>query len=220
MNFTDLDKAIMIGLIIGDGYLDNKGRLQVAHCTKQKEYCIYKAKLLHSVTGGKDIKVDRFSKTWIYQKNGVTIKTTNDEYYRFRRQSNSFLYFRELMYPNNKKIITREILDLMTPLSIALWWLDDGCLTEKYTYKNGNKIKCGYTLRLFTYMSKEENEIIQKYFLDKYDMKWNVVPADNAKDESQWMIRCGVNEGRKFLNIIRDVVLKNVPTMSYKVLNI
>ena len=104
MNFTELDKAIMIGLIIGDGYLDNKGRLQVAHCPQQKEYCIYKAKLLHSVTGGKDIKVDKFSKTWIYKKNDFEIKKSNNEYYRFRRQSNSFLYFRDLMYPNNKKI--------------------------------------------------------------------------------------------------------------------
>ena len=171
MNFTELDKAIMIGLIIGDGYLDNKGRLQVAHCTQQKEYCIYKAKLLHSVTGGKDIKVDKFSKTWTYKKNDVEIKVTNNEYYRFRRQSNSFLYFRDLMYPNNKKTITKEILDLMTPLSIALWWLDDGCLTVKYAYPDGKRVKCGYTLRLCTYASKEENELIQNYFLEKYNMK-------------------------------------------------
>jgi hypothetical protein len=33
------------------------------------------------------------------------------------------------------------------------------------------------------------------------------------------MLRCGVNEGRKFLNIIRDIVLK-IPCMAYKVLDI
>ena len=51
-------------------------------------------------------------------------------------------------------------------------------------------------------------------------MEWNVVKADGAKDDTQWMLRCGSIEGRKFLNIIRDYINKNVPSLSYKVINI
>jgi hypothetical protein len=51
-------------------------------------------------------------------------------------------------------------------------------------------------------------------------MEWNVVKADSAKDDTQWMLRCGTIEGRKFLNIIRDYINKNVPSLSYKVINI
>ena len=51
-------------------------------------------------------------------------------------------------------------------------------------------------------------------------MIWNVVKADGAKDNTQWMLRCGSNEGRRFLNIIREYIEKNVPSLAYKVINI
>lgn len=36
MKFTEYDKAIMIGLILGDGYISPKGRINVTHCEQQK----------------------------------------------------------------------------------------------------------------------------------------------------------------------------------------
>ena len=47
----------MIGLIIGDGTVTKDNKLRITHSYKQREYCTYKAKLLHSVFGGNDIKV-------------------------------------------------------------------------------------------------------------------------------------------------------------------
>lgn len=210
----------MIGLLLGNGYIDYKGRIAITHCEKQKEYIEYKAKLLHSVTGGKDIHVCQGNKISIYKKNDKIISEKKLTFYSFKKQSKDFIQFRELLYINNRKTITKEVLNLMNPVTIALWWMDDGCLTVKYTYPNGKRVKCGYNLRLCTYLSKEENELIQQYFIEKYNMKWNVVKADSAKDDTQWMLRCGVHEGRKFLDIIRNIILTKVPSMSYKVLNI
>ena len=48
--------------------------------------------------------------------------------------------------------------------------MDDGCLTEKHIYRNKERIKCGYTLRLYTYLTKKENELIREYFIKHYDM--------------------------------------------------
>jgi hypothetical protein len=44
-------------------------------------------------------------------------------------------------------------------------------------------------LRLATYVSKEENELIKQYFIDNYNMIWNVVKADGSNDK--YMLRCG-----------------------------
>ena len=74
MKYTKLDKAIMIGLTLGDGYLNPNGRLEVAHCEKQKDYCIFKAKLLHSVCGGKDIKVEEIQQEYTKKQNGFCYK--------------------------------------------------------------------------------------------------------------------------------------------------
>ena len=221
MKLTEKDKSILIGLLLGDGYIDDKGRIYIEHGEKQKDYCIYKAKLLHSVCGGKDIKVHEYIRNRSILKDKKQFKESTFVTYSFKKQSQSFIPIRQLLYDNNrKKYISAEILQYITEETLALWWMDDGCLTKKYTYQNGERKHCGYILRLCTYLPKEQNEIIQKFFEDKYQMKWNVVKADGAKDESQWMLRCGSIEGRKFLNIIRDYIIKNVPSLSYKVIDI
>jgi len=123
---------------------------------------------------------------------------------------------------DRRKHITDTVLSYLDTEAIALWWMDDGNVTPKYTYPNykTEKVLCGYTLRLFTYLSKEENLLIRKYFIDNYDMYWNVVPADGDKSGEKFMLRCGTTEGRKFLNIIREYIVKRVPSMAYKVINI
>ena len=221
MKLTEKDKSILIGLLLGDGYIDEKGRIQIEHGEKQKEYCIYKAKLLHSVCGGKDIKVHEYIRNRSILKDKKQFKESTFTTYSFKKQSQSFIPIRQLLYnENKKKYISEEIVKYLTPEAIALWWMDDGCLTKKYTYVDGEKKHCGYMLRLCTFLPKEQNEIIQKFFEDAYNMKWNVVKADGAKDDSQWMLRCGSIEGRKFLNIIREYIISNVPSLFYKVINI
>ena len=93
-------------------------------------------------------------------------------YYGIKKQSKHFKFIRKLLYPNDKKEFTSEVLSYLQPISIALWWMDDGCLSRR-KLKNGQP--GSYMLRLFTYTSKEETERIQKYFLDNYDVNWNVV---------------------------------------------
>lgn len=222
MKLTEKDMSILIGLLLGDGYIDDKGRIQIEHGEKQKEYCIYKAKLLHSVCGGKDIKVHEYIRNNSILKDKKQFKNSTFVTYSFKKQSKSFIQIRNLLYnkENRKKQINQSIIKYLSVESIALWWMDDGCLTKKYTYQNGEKKHCGYTLKLCTFLPKEQNKIIQKFFDEHYQMHWNVVPADGAKDDTQWMLRCGCTEGRKFLNIIREYITKNVPSMSYKVINI
>lgn len=217
MKFTEIDKAILIGLMIGDGYINENGRIKIQHGEKQKEYVEWKAKLLHSVCGGKDIKVHKYERIRSKRKDGKEWKHNEFTTYGIDKQSTSFKQFRELLYKNGKKTISKEVLDLLNPTSIALWFLDDGCLSRR---KNKDGSPGSYMLRICTYLPKDQNELIQKYFQDKYNITWNVVKADGAKDDSQWMLRCGEKEGRKFLAIIRDIVQKNIPSMNYKVLDI
>ncbi len=216
MNFTKLDKAIMIGLTLGDGYINPNGRFEIAHCEKQKDYCIFKAKLLHSVCGGKDVKVEKIETEYTKRQNGKLIEHSIYTKYRFRKQCKHFKYFRNLLYKDGKKTITKEVLQMLTPLSIALWFLDDGSLVRR---KQLDKSPGPYATMIYTYTTKEENELIRDYFLEKYGVKWNVVPA-NIHQENQYMIRCGQAESRKFLAIIRDIVREKIPSMSYKVLDI
>lgn len=216
MKFNEKDKAIIMGLLLGDGYISPNGRISIEHCEKQKNYCIFKAKLLHTVCGGKEIKVRESIRTRSKLKNGKEWRTPIFTTYSFRRQSVDLKQFRNLLYKENKKTITKEILNMLNSVSIALWWLDDGNVCEKHTHGK----KCGYNLRLYTFLSKKENELIRDFFIQKYNVVWNVVPTEDTKRTDLYMLRCGSIEGRKFLAIIRDFVREKIPDMSYKVIDI
>ncbi len=213
MKLNDLNKSILIGLLLGDGYIDPKGRIQVEHCKEQLEYCIYKAKLLHSVVGGKDIKVhlcERKRTSLKSGKSGDTFITC-----KFTKQSKHFIPIRQLLYPDNKKTITKEVLEFLTPLSIALWWMDNGNLNRR---KQKDGTPGPYMLRLYTYLSFEENSLIRQYFIDKYDVYWNIQTANQKKN--QYYLYCSQEQGKKFLKIIQNIITEKVPQMSYKLFDI
>jgi hypothetical protein len=47
----------------------------------------------------------------------------------------NFLVFREIFYPEGKKIVPKQIGSLLTdPLSLAVWYMDDGSLDKRDKY--------------------------------------------------------------------------------------
>ena len=65
-----IEKATLIGLVLGDGHIDcskNKdvytnSAITFIHCKKQKEYLEWKAEILHQIFGGNKPKVIEFLK--------------------------------------------------------------------------------------------------------------------------------------------------------------
>lgn len=211
---TEYDKSIIIGLIIGDGYINNKGRICIEHGEKQFEYCVYKAKLLHSICGGNDIIVHKNNR---HVANSILHKCKSKSFitYSFKKQSKNFIFFRELMYKNNKKVITEEVLKYIQPISIALWWMDDGCLYKRY---NKGYKKHSYFFQLSTFCSLEEIKLIQTFFIDKYDIKWNI-KKQVCKNDIRYSLCCGQKQGKKLLQLIKQYVYK-VDCMKYKCVDI
>lgn len=201
-NMTQEEKSLIIALIIGDGHIDNTGRISINHCEKQKEYLQFKADLIYSIIGGKPITLHK-TKAYIKGKeyHGYSIRKCCKK---------KLIQFRQLMYPNGRKEITREILEQLTPQGIAIWYMDDGSLTPERD-KSGN-IKA-YKLGIATYLSKEENQVIIDYFKEKWNLEFH-----SHKDGSQYRLRMGTKEARKFLQLVRPYV--NIECMKYKVIEI
>ena len=201
-NMTQEEKSLIIALIIGDGHIDNTGRISINHCEKQKEYLQFKADLIYSIIGGKPITLHK-TKAYIKGKeyHGYSIRKCCKK---------KLIQFRQLMYPNGRKEITREILEQLTLQGIAIWYMDDGSLTPERD-KSGN-IKA-YKLGIATYLSKEENQVIIDYFKEKWNLEFH-----SHKDGSQYRLRMGTKEARKFLQLVRPYV--NIECMKYKVIEI
>lgn len=201
-NMTQEEKSLIIALIIGDGHIDNTGRISINHCEKQKEYLQFKADLIYDIIGGKPITL---------HKTKSCIKGKEYHGYSIRKCcKKKLIQFRQLMYPNGRKEITREILEQLTPQGIAIWYMDDGSLTPERD-RSGN-IKA-YKLGIATYLSKEENQVIIDYFKEKWNLEFH-----SHKDGSQYRLRMGTKEARKFLQLVRPYV--NIECMKYKVIEI
>lgn len=112
---TPIQKNVLIGTILGDGCLVvNVGkenyRLQVEQGAKQKEYVLWKYHIFKEWTVGEP-KFQQRNCSW-----------------KFRTISHPiFNGFRNLFYDGKTKIIPNNIESILNkPISLAVWFMDDG----------------------------------------------------------------------------------------------
>ena len=84
-------------------------------------------------------------------------------YYASTKVYNFSKLYRKILYTPIKSYPLKQLLKL-TPLHIAIWYMDDGSLQ---TLKNKDGYIRGNTLTLHTNISKEENQVIIDYFQNK-----------------------------------------------------
>lgn len=195
-------RGLLIGMSIGDGHISIRKKdgkfihqnLVISHGAKQEEYINYKADLLLSIFGGKRPNVIEFN------NNGY-------KGFRFSKGNKYFRILKNKLYKNNKKVYSPTLLKQLTPHGIALWYMDDGTLA-KLRNKNTKKIRT-INVKLCTYVSKEQNEIIINYFKETYDIKFNLV-----YDKNKYLLRANKENSLKFIELVKPYIIKS---MYYKI---
>ena len=152
---THMKEQILLGTLLGDATIPkliNRRKsyeIRWEHCLKQKEYAIWKAE--QSLSNSSIYERKRFdSRTKKYYESITCYSIKND-----------YLIYRNLFY-NDKKIVTKEILEKLEPLGIAVWFMDDGSL-----YYNGNNCHLNLAVNSF---SDDEIDLIINYFKHKFDI--------------------------------------------------
>ena len=125
-DMNEKQRSIMVGTLLGDGHLEtqNQGRtyrLKIEHTIKQKEYT--------------DFLYQNF-KSWANElpkeKNKVVRGKTYTNYYFQTRSVGEFRFYGQIFYDKNgKKRIPDFIAKLLTPLALAIWFMDDGSYKSK-----------------------------------------------------------------------------------------
>ncbi len=186
-------ELLICEMLIGDGCLGNKN-LIIKHSAAQKEYLEWKKNILIS----NDIQC------------GITNHVNNGKNGRYSAyvfQTKSYDWIaelkKEIYIP--KKTFSLEILKQFTPRGVAIWYFDDGGLSQK---KRNGKIYCN-ELMLNTGLQKDENQLFIDYFKNYWDINFSQVKNHNC-----YRLRCGTKEARKFVTIIKDFI---APGMEYKV---
>jgi hypothetical protein len=192
LKITDEARNLALSMLLGDGYIDRKN-LFILHSDAQLDYLQWKRSLL--IENGVEC-------------NPIHYKSNNGfDAYCFRTKPYHFFsLYKSILYKPNKIISNRNILNKLTPLGLAIWYMDDGGLSQ---LKRNGKVRAN-DLMLNTHLSKEDNQVIIDYFLDVWNIRFTQV-----KNRGKYRLRCGTKEARKFLTIVEQYV-KQVPSMSHK----
>jgi LAGLIDADG DNA endonuclease family len=195
IGISDLQRAFLIGSLLGDGCIDKKdnrpsARYITSHSLKQKDYMEWIKCVLDPLSS--DI-------SW-YKAHNKQVNKTYDFGNLHTMGHEYFLELRDLFYDGRKKIIRAELGTLMThPLSLAVWVMDDGCLVRE----SNRIILC---TDCFTY---DEHTILIKLLNDNFGLSAKIYEYNHK----YFRIRFGQKDSRKLSNIIRPFVIES---MKYK----
>jgi len=199
MGLNRRQKEAIIGFILGDAYLQKTGeknaRLRLEHSVKQKEYIFWKYELLKEWMQSPPKLVRRFNPVW------------KREYCYYRCQSHASPHFgkmRQLFYDNDsRKIIPDSVISfLKSPLTLAVWFMDDG-----YLY---HRDKTAY-MYLSQYGEKQVNLI-----KEALSRNFGLAVLVKIKKNKYPCFIFPVAETKKLMKIISPFV---IPFMKYKLLS-
>lgn len=189
-------KEMILGTVLGDGCLflgtgNRHYKLCLSHSPNQREYLDWKINFL------KDIATKVTTVRAWHRRN-------QKEYTHLNFATSPLSYFtrlRKFFYHDGRKIVRRSVLNHLTPLSLATWFMDDGTTTKN------NK---GYP-QLFLYtcsFSDKDHEIIKNYFMEK----WGIETLIHCR-KGQPRLYFNRPNGQKLVDLISPYV---IPSMQYK----
>ena len=180
LKLNDLQRSILVGTLLGDGHLETRDegktyRLKIEHQLLQNDYTEWLYDHLKEWIGG-----------GIYRK-----LKTQKEYVGFTTYSHgAFRFYGQQFYVNRKKIIPKMIGKLLDPLSIAIWFMDDGSWKSK-KHKTFIIHTLGFT--------KSDLELVQKVLETKFKIKTSL----HRQKEKYWRLYINSESAKDFENIIR-----------------
>jgi len=196
--FPDQLVQLILGSLMGDARLECRSkeirqaytaRLRIHQSEKQKEYVFWKYQMLKDFVH----KGPRHTKVW------HDSKRNKDHYswYFHTITNESFGEIHKLFYKDGIKIVNPEVLDIIEPFGLAVWYMDDGSY-------NGTNI----TLNTHSF-SQQEQRMIQEMLQSKFEITTTIV-----KDRSKLKIAIGSYEYEKFLDVVRPYIISS---MNYKI---
>lgn len=186
--FTERQKSIAFGTLLGDGYLRPTGAskspsyaLSFCHGEKQIEYLRWKFYEFEHFVATKEFSMRASN----FRGNAPT--------YSFNTVSHPFLTdAHRICYPNGKKDVTEEWIDNLTPLSLAVWYLDDGSLNRRY-----------HTIVLCTNSFSTKGQLL---LIDHLKSTYNISSVLEPRRNGQTVIRINASQSKKFISLIEEYV--------------
>lgn len=189
-------KEILLGILLGDGSLNQKygvysGAVDFSHSIKQKEYFYETVRIL----GEGNTSISNLTSGY-----GSEILSCH---YRSNQE------FKEIVLNNcikdNRKYVTESWANMLTPISLAFWYMDDG------TIHNADDTNVRPTIVISTNnFSYEECENLKEALLNKFNIQCEIRTGAAYKGNTLYMNTINAD---KFATLIAPYIC---PSMKYK----
>lgn len=190
LNLSLFQAEILVGCLLGDAHLENNWsktnyRFKISQSKQQEEYVGWKYEIF---------------KDWVLTEPKLHVSTNS---MRFTTISHpDFTRFHHIFYEGRKKIVPSNVEQLISPVALAVWFMDDGNAVRK---KDGHVYAYNLNTQSFTF---EEHLVL----IDVLKKKFNFDCSINKNNES-YRLYIGVHAKDNFLDAIVDFV---IPSLRYK----
>ena len=115
MNLPPEAQSVIVGSLLGDAYLYPNGTLQIEQSFAHRSYVGWMYQRLGMIVGKAPVLVERYD------------RRTDRTYRSMRFYTKAVLKsFRDRFYRDRRKIVPDDIGDLLDPLAVSVWFMDDG----------------------------------------------------------------------------------------------
>ena len=186
---TQQQHDVITGMLLGDGNVrlrDQNSLFRVEHSERQKNYVYWTYFLFKEFTMSEPM---------------VSSPRGHHKYsmYSFTTFVHPvFNFYHDLFYKTGTKRITKQILDMLTPQSLAVWVCDDG----SYSNSGQHIILCTNCFTL------EEHKLMQEYFKEKWGLNCSI----RFRDGKYYYLSFYKKDTQKLISIIREFI----PTQDLK----
>ena len=187
MSLTERQKEIVVGTLLGDGYLEHDGfkasRLQIKQSERKKDYVF-----------------------WLYNEFQNLVKTPpkqrkdNGQWYFSTRSLVELDFFRNLFYGSGSKSVPATIKKLpVSSLSLAVWFMDDGTLDYR--------VKSHYSFSFSTdSFSQSDVRLLQEVLYEKFKIKTSI-QTPSCRGKKYIKLYVGKDGRDIFLSTIHPYIL-------------
>jgi len=189
--FSPIQRSLVIGSLMGDMYASNTRGCWISwsHIIKQQALSNLKLRVLspHHAT--------KYNRTSGYGSEMILYTI---------HASKEIRPIHEMVYSNHgKKLVTKEVLDEIDELAMAIWYMDDGSLS--HGQKGKQRPRANFHTEGF---SLDENQLIVDWFWERWEIKAVIV-----KSRQYNHIRLNADAAIQMWDIIAEYI---IPEMRYK----
>ena len=198
MNIHLLKDGIISGMILGDGHL-NKKQVAIQHCHTLPQIAWLKFKLNLTEQLGYNARLFKLTKkrTNLGICDYCSGTTTGHDLAKF--------YYYSL----------EELVHMLNPLGLLIWWLDDGCLTV-HQKQNGTVSRFGHLNTQS--LDLKENQLVSNILYQKFgiETRIHVDSKSGFATKDQYRIYINATNMRRMIDLVREFIPWLPNDMIYK----